>query len=125
MEDINKKTQQILNDEYRQEHPEIASYSDEEIAQMNPATEQDVEIFQFLSRQAMQNKVNQIESEIRELQAELDYNLAKIADPTTFYQEANELRSDNVVILRKINDLFKKKNEIIEGKEITDESRGR
>lgn len=42
MEELIKRVQKMLVDEYRLEHPEFSDYSDEEIALINPVSEPDI-----------------------------------------------------------------------------------
>lgn len=106
MEDKLRETQKYLNDDFRKENPEIASYSDEEIAMMNPATKEDIASFNYISANVTRNssyedfldeedRIAAIDEEIRELTEEIELNNARIANPMTYYQEITETRSEN------------------------------
>ena len=93
--DIKTELQRKMVEEYRRTHPEAAMYSDEEIAQMEPITPVEVNLY--------------ISELIKDLQDELNYNLSLITDPKTHYQEITELRSENVVLNAKIDTLIQEK----------------
>lgn len=96
--DFIREVQKILVEEYRKDHPEVADYSDEEIALINPVTIYDIEAY--------------IDYQIGKLQKEIKYNMDIIDSPNTYYQEVTELRSENINLMREITSLVESKEQI-------------
>ena len=92
---IVKEIEKLLVAEYRQNHPEVAAYTDAEIAMMNPVSAWDIEL--YLSRQLML-----LQKEIAFCQNEYLENNEKISAKDTFPEERSELRSENASLVRKI-----------------------
>ena len=91
-----REIQQIIIDEHRLDDPELAGYSDAEVAMMYPVTPQIVKIF--------------VDLEILKLQQEIDFNNNKMNDQNMFYQERTELRNENLYLYRRIAQLRQEKD---------------
>lgn len=114
MEELVKRVQQMLVDEYRREHPELDSYSDEEIALMNPVTDTDIISYITLEKMRIQNGIVDIERMIVGLREDIELSLKRIDDPYTFGTDRTEARRDIVDDNINIARLEKQKEELLQ-----------
>ena len=101
LEEKKQEYQQMLAIEYKKTHmEETEGLTLDEIALMNPLSEYDFKAF-------LAFELLNLSMAIEEKQSDIEYNLQKINDSKTFYQDAAECRSENVVYERELKNLRK------------------
>lgn len=115
MEELVKRVQKMLVDEYRLEHPEFSDYSDEEIALINPVSEPDIISYIALEKMELQKSIRDIDKMIDSLKEDIHLSQEKIDDPKTFSQDRTEARGDIIDDNMRIVRLEDKKQKLLKG----------
>lgn len=118
MEELVKRVQKMLVDEYRLEHPEFSDYSDEEIALINPVSEPDIISYIALEKMELQKSIRDIDKMIDSLKEDIHLSQERIDDPKTFSQDRTEARRDMIDDNMRIVRLEDKKQKLL--KKITE-----
>lgn len=113
MEELVKRVQKMLVDEYRLEHPEFSDYSDEEIALINPVSEPDIISYIALEKMELQKSIRDIDKMIDSLKEDIHLSQEKIDDPKTFSQDRTEARRDIIDDNMRIVRLEDKKQKLL------------
>ena len=115
MEELVKRVQKMLVDEYRLEHPEFSDYSDEEIALINPVSEPDIISYIALEKMELQKSIRDIDKMIDSLKEDIHLSQERIDDPKTFSQDRTEARRDMIDDNMRIVRLEDKKQKLLKG----------
>ena len=113
MEELVKRVQKMLVDEYRLEHPEFSDYSDEEIALINPVSEPDIISYIALEKMELQKSIRDIDKMIDSLKEDIHLSQERIDDPKTFSQDRTEARRDMIDDNMRIVRLEDKKQKLL------------
>lgn len=113
MEELVKRVQKMLVDEYRLEHPEFSDYSDEEIALINPVSEPDIISYIALEKMELQKSIRDIDKMIDSLKEDIHLSQERIDDPKTFSQDRTEVRRDMIDDNMRIVRLEDKKQKLL------------
>lgn len=113
MEELVKRVQKMLVDEYRLEHPEFSDYSDEEIALINPVSESDIISYIALEKMELQKSIRDIDKMIDNLKEDIHLSQERIDDPKTFSQDRTEARRDIIDDNMRIVRLEDKKQKLL------------
>lgn len=113
MEELVKRVQKMLVDEYRLEHPEFSDYSDEEIALINPVSEPDIISYIALEKVELQKSIRDIDKMIDSLKEDIHLSQERIDDPKTFSQDRTEARRDIIDDNMRIVRLEDKKQKLL------------
>ncbi len=113
MEELVKRVQKMLVDEYRLEHPEFSDYSDEEIALINPVSEPDIISYIALEKMELQKSIRDIDKMIDSLKEDIHLSQERIDDPKTFSQDRTEARRDIIDDNMRIVRLEDKKQKLL------------
>lgn len=113
MEELVKRVQKMLVDEYRLEHPEFSDYSDEEIALINPVSEPDIISYIALEKVELQKSIRDIDKMIDSLKEDIHLSQERIDDPKTFSQDRTEARRDMIDDNMRIVRLEDKKQKLL------------
>ena len=113
MEELVKRVQKMLVDEYRLEHPEFSDYSDEEIALINPVSEHDIISYIALEKMELQKSIRDIDKMIDSLKEDIHLSQERIDDPKTFSQDRTEVRRDMIDDNMRIVRLEDKKQKLL------------
>ncbi len=113
MEELVKRVQKMLVDEYRLEHPEFSDYSDEEIALINPVSEPDIISYIALEKMGLQKSIRDIDKMIDSLKEDIHLSQERIDDPKTFSQDRTEARRDMIDDNMRIVRLEDKKQKLL------------
>ena len=120
MDDIKRKVQELLNADYRALHPELESYSDEEIALMNPVTYDDIIAYMAYENDRIAKEIEKIDIAILDFGEEITLSKNLRDDPKTFSMARTEANSDIIYAERKIMELTSKKKQLLDELEILD-----
>ena len=114
MDDIKRKVQELLNADYRALHPELESYSDEEIALMNPVTYDDITAYIAYENDRIAKEIEKIDIAILDFGEEITLSKNLRDDPKTFSMARTEANSDIIYAERKIMELTSKKKQLLD-----------
>ena len=114
MEELVKRVQKMLVEEYRCEHPEVSDYSDEEIALINPVSDADIVAYIALEKMELRKNISDIEKMIASLNEDIVLSQERINDPRTFNQDRTEARRDIIDDYAKITKLKEKTQKLLQ-----------